>query len=165
MVTDTGDWDWSKLNLMLSAHVISLIAVVPSPNMLLGRDLLGWRWKHDRHFSTKSTYASIVHEKSRCSLLFDANFLEDSDLISVSQQLSATYVVAFSSSRISVGVRRTGDLMWQCPPKWWVKANSDGAMHPSSDKAVARGVLRDDRESWNFGFSRSLGCCSVLIAE
>ncbi|KAK8672488.1 hypothetical protein V6N13_110856 [Hibiscus sabdariffa] len=49
---------------MLSAHVISLIAVVPSPNMLLGRDLLGWRWKHDRHFSTKSTYASIVHEVS-----------------------------------------------------------------------------------------------------
>ncbi|KAK8506729.1 hypothetical protein V6N12_002175 [Hibiscus sabdariffa] len=61
------------------------------------------------------------------------------------RQLSANYVAAFSSSRSGVDVRRTSDFMWQRPPERCIKANSDGAMHPSSGKTTTGGVLRDDR--------------------
>ncbi|KAK8572765.1 hypothetical protein V6N12_028809 [Hibiscus sabdariffa] len=62
MVTVAGDWDWLRLNLVLSDHVLSHIAAIPPPNMRLGRDLPGWRWEQDRRFSTKSAYASLVVE-------------------------------------------------------------------------------------------------------
>ncbi|KAK8475493.1 hypothetical protein V6N11_061943 [Hibiscus sabdariffa] len=118
MVTVNGDWDWSRLNLILLVHVISHIVVIPPPNVLLGRDLPGWRNIHG-----VGSFANAVENS----------------------QLSANYVAAFSSSRSGVDVRRTSDFMWQRPPERCIKANSDGAMHPSSGKTTTGGVLRDDR--------------------
>ncbi|KAL4303557.1 hypothetical protein GQ457_10G010520 [Hibiscus cannabinus] len=82
-------------------------------------------------------------------MVFDANFVQRLDLIYVSQQLSTDYVATFSI----------------CPPEGWIKANSDGAMDPSSGKTVASEVLRDEHGVWIFDFSCSLGCCSILMVE
>ncbi|KAL4283772.1 hypothetical protein GQ457_16G009340 [Hibiscus cannabinus] len=55
--------------------------------------------------------------------------------------------------------------IWHSPHSGWVKANVDGAVIPVDLTAACGGVLRDDSGQWLLGFSRSLGCCSVLFAE
>ncbi|KAK9016389.1 hypothetical protein V6N11_078890 [Hibiscus sabdariffa] len=59
------------------------------------------------------------------------------DLIQVSHRLLNDYVVAFSKTCNERIARRPSAIGWQCPPDGWIKINSDGAMHPSSDKAAA----------------------------
>ncbi|KAK8521394.1 hypothetical protein V6N12_005301 [Hibiscus sabdariffa] len=71
MVTAARDWDWSRLSLVLSDHILSHIAAFPPPNMRFGRDLPGWRWEQDRRFSTKYAYASLVVEASNDSETVD----------------------------------------------------------------------------------------------
>ncbi|GMJ08303.1 hypothetical protein HRI_004499500 [Hibiscus trionum] len=46
-----------------------------------------------------------------------------------------------------------------------VKENSDGAMRSHDNMVAASGLIRDSRGNWIFGFTRSLGRCSILVAE
>ncbi|KAK8478191.1 hypothetical protein V6N11_020183 [Hibiscus sabdariffa] len=52
-----------------------------------------------------------------------------------------------------------------CPSPTWVKINVDGAVHPSTSAAAIGGICRSDSGEWIFGFSRRIGCCSILNAE
>ncbi|KAL4296367.1 hypothetical protein GQ457_12G003980 [Hibiscus cannabinus] len=54
---------------------------------------------------------------------------------------------------------------WECPPYGWVKINTDGAVGGRLNLATIGGVLRNNVGAWSFGFSRGVGCCSVLMVE
>ncbi|KAK8691022.1 hypothetical protein V6N13_074543 [Hibiscus sabdariffa] len=53
MVTQSGEWDWQALNIVLPYYVLQHIG--------LGNDLPAWRWETDIHFFTKSAYWSLVN--------------------------------------------------------------------------------------------------------
>ncbi|KAE8735166.1 hypothetical protein F3Y22_tig00000405pilonHSYRG00010 [Hibiscus syriacus] len=57
------------------------------------------------------------------------------------------------------------DSRWCKPSSSWLKVNADGAVGGTLKMAAVWGVLRDDQGRWIFGFARSLGICSVLMAE
>ncbi|KAK8548028.1 hypothetical protein V6N12_060955 [Hibiscus sabdariffa] len=56
-------------------------------------------------------------------------------------------------------------LYWSRPPRGWIKANVDASVHSGDGHAAIGGVLRDENGCWILGFRRSIGCCSVLVAE
>ncbi|KAL4311419.1 hypothetical protein GQ457_01G030350 [Hibiscus cannabinus] len=56
-------------------------------------------------------------------------------------------------------------LRWIGPARGWVKLNIDAAVSSTDGSASVGGVFPDDNDEWCFGFSRSLGRCSVLMAE
>ncbi|KAK8579433.1 hypothetical protein V6N12_069758 [Hibiscus sabdariffa] len=103
--------------------------------------------------------------KNRYSSVLDPNFVQKSDLVHVSHHLSVEYVMAFSTRSSGLSARPPHVVRWQCPPVRWIKANSDGAMHPSSGKAVAGGVLRDERETDNQEVARILCRDSDALAD
>ncbi|KAL4285054.1 hypothetical protein GQ457_16G003820 [Hibiscus cannabinus] len=53
---------------------------------------------------------------------------------------------------------------WQAPVVGWIKINVNGAVSAQGG-AVTGGILKDEREQWLYGFSRSLDSCYVLNAE
>ncbi|KAK8479689.1 hypothetical protein V6N11_009833 [Hibiscus sabdariffa] len=69
----------------------------------------------------------------------------------------------FSGSRHTA---RRGQLMaWQRPASGWIKVNVDAAVNAVDQRAFVGGVFRDNDGAWLFGFSRSIGRCSVVLAE
>ncbi|KAK8548005.1 hypothetical protein V6N12_060932 [Hibiscus sabdariffa] len=56
-------------------------------------------------------------------------------------------------------------LYWSRPPRGWIKANVDASVHSGDGHAAIGGVLRDENGCWILGFRRSIGCCSVYVAE
>ncbi|KAK8578914.1 hypothetical protein V6N12_069258 [Hibiscus sabdariffa] len=135
MVTQSGEWDWQTLNLVLPYHVLQHIAVVLPPRLGLGNDLPSWRWETDKHFSIKSAYQSLVNVeesinnidwkmvwklavlhpssarnpdkwsirfpvfcwqlwKHRCSVIFDATFVECGDFLDRCNRLTNEYASA-----------------------------------------------------------------------
>ncbi|GMI83989.1 hypothetical protein HRI_002068200 [Hibiscus trionum] len=47
----------------------------------------------------------------------------------------------------------------------WVNINTDGVVGDPHNMAVVGGVIRDEFDSWLFGFNRSLGCCSIFLVK
>ncbi|KAL4351208.1 hypothetical protein GQ457_06G008570 [Hibiscus cannabinus] len=56
-------------------------------------------------------------------------------------------------------------IVWQLPPIGWGKLNSNGAVRTSDNMVVLGGVIRDEKCGWIFGFSQSIGQCSVIAVK
>jgi len=56
-------------------------------------------------------------------------------------------------------------VRWNLPPRDWKLMNTDGAVRGAPGPAGAGGVIRDETGTWIFGFSETVGHCSVLKAE
>ncbi|XP_050233556.1 uncharacterized protein LOC126682041 [Mercurialis annua] len=54
---------------------------------------------------------------------------------------------------------------WSPPSPFVLKINTDGALRASENKAASGGVARNNNDDWVFGFSRSIGYCSVIQAK
>ncbi|GAU26920.1 hypothetical protein TSUD_05900 [Trifolium subterraneum] len=57
------------------------------------------------------------------------------------------------------------EINWKKLLNGWVKCNSDGAVMSARHKAACSGVIRDESGAWISGVARSVGYCSVLMAE
>ncbi|XP_039013553.1 uncharacterized protein LOC120143251 [Hibiscus syriacus] len=56
-------------------------------------------------------------------------------------------------------------VSWKPPPPGWLKLNTDGAVLPSSMEASSGGVIRNANGEWIKGYTRSIGCTTVLQSE
>ncbi|KAL4388294.1 hypothetical protein GQ457_09G023330 [Hibiscus cannabinus] len=56
MVDNAREWDWGYLSTILPREILHKVAIAKPPNILLGKDMPGWRWEHDHRFSSKSVY-------------------------------------------------------------------------------------------------------------
>jgi hypothetical protein len=56
-------------------------------------------------------------------------------------------------------------VRWNPPDLERMKYNADGAFMLKDNQAVFSEVIHDDSGSWQIGFSRNLGACSILMAE
>ncbi|KAL4379818.1 hypothetical protein GQ457_02G032950 [Hibiscus cannabinus] len=54
---------------------------------------------------------------------------------------------------------------WCCPPSDWVKVNMDGAVNLLMNAPAIGDVFRSDSGEWLCGFSRRIGCCSIVNAK
>ncbi|KAL4382902.1 hypothetical protein GQ457_15G029930 [Hibiscus cannabinus] len=54
---------------------------------------------------------------------------------------------------------------WFAPPVGWVKLNSDGACRSVTGHSSCGGGFRNSEGVWLHGFSKFIGCCSILEAE
>ncbi|KAL4383219.1 hypothetical protein GQ457_15G014810 [Hibiscus cannabinus] len=61
MTTNSGDWDWSRLDSLLPSVILDQIAVVPPPWGDFSPDTLGWRWNDNKEFSTSSAYDFLMN--------------------------------------------------------------------------------------------------------
>lgn len=59
----------------------------------------------------------------------------------------------------------TSHIRWTPPMHGWIKLNCDGARSTSHGKATSGGIFCNDNGGFCFGFSVSLGDCSILSAE
>ncbi|KAK8652429.1 hypothetical protein V6N13_126462 [Hibiscus sabdariffa] len=62
MVTDSGTWDWHRLQRLLPTESLERIAGIHPPCNELGDDLPRWRWEINGQFSTRSAYAFLHSE-------------------------------------------------------------------------------------------------------
>ncbi|KAE8713526.1 hypothetical protein F3Y22_tig00110206pilonHSYRG00050 [Hibiscus syriacus] len=103
--------------------------------------------------------------KQRCNILFDPNYVEREEFIYrcdsfVDKVMNANVSNANPSPSMSRNI-----LSWTRPPTGWIKGNLDGAVRTCNNMAVVGGILRNSKGEWVFGFTRSIGRCSILIAE
>ncbi|KAL4367922.1 hypothetical protein GQ457_05G013710 [Hibiscus cannabinus] len=47
----------------------------------------------------------------------------------------------------------------------WIKVNVDGAVGGNDNRTSIGGVFKDASRAWLFEFSKSIGVCSVIVAE
>ncbi|KAL4363646.1 hypothetical protein GQ457_04G012640 [Hibiscus cannabinus] len=62
MVTDSGTWDWHRLQCLLPMESLERIAGIHPPCTELGDDLPRWRWKINGQFSTRLAYTFLHSE-------------------------------------------------------------------------------------------------------
>ncbi|KAL4340467.1 hypothetical protein GQ457_08G018660 [Hibiscus cannabinus] len=77
----------------------------------------------------------------------------------------ANEYIMICSNRLDCRRNARAGTSWECPPDGWVKINTDGAVTGRLNLATIGGVMRNNVGAWIFGFSRGVGCCSVLMAE
>ncbi|KAL4379262.1 hypothetical protein GQ457_02G040270 [Hibiscus cannabinus] len=97
----------------------------------------------------------------RNKFLFDNTFVESKSVLMECMELLST----MNSKPVALALTISSPAKWFAPPHGWVKANVDGAVRLHDSAAVCGGLIRDEEGNWLIGFSRSLGCCSVLFAE
>ncbi|KAH1096578.1 hypothetical protein J1N35_013499 [Gossypium stocksii] len=51
------------------------------------------------------------------------------------------------------------------PPERWHKLNKDGGVNNATGAAVGGAFIRDSSGCWVMGYSWTIGCCSLLLAE
>ncbi|KAL4311976.1 hypothetical protein GQ457_01G025270 [Hibiscus cannabinus] len=102
--------------------------------------------------------------KRRCSLLFNENYVEKVNFVDHCIQLARAYHTP-ETTNVSPQITRETRRKWSCPTLGWIKLNVDGAMDLRDGSATIGGVIRDDQGNWIFGFSKSVGICSVLTTE
>ncbi|KAL4295874.1 hypothetical protein GQ457_12G003750 [Hibiscus cannabinus] len=66
---------------------------------------------------------------------------------------------------MSMALEKLHRSTWSCPEWGWLKVNCDGAVNSHDKAAAIGGVVRDSTGTWQFGFSRSIGRCSIIMAE
>ncbi|KAK8996680.1 hypothetical protein V6N11_081945 [Hibiscus sabdariffa] len=113
---------------MLSDHVLHKIVAIPPPYVTFGRDLPGWRWEQDYRRVWQEV---ILSEKLQ--VWYNLPFME---------WFASNIRVAFSTRSSGMSARKSRVFRWQCPLEGWIKANSDGAMNPSSGKIGAGGCFK-----------------------
>ncbi|KAL4304528.1 hypothetical protein GQ457_10G007360 [Hibiscus cannabinus] len=101
--------------------------------------------------------------KNRCCRVMGSECMPREELLARGRRMLEECSRTFRGSRHTV---RRGLLMsWQRPPLEWVKVNVDAAVNVFDQRAVVGGVFRDSDGEWLFGFTQSIGSCSVLLAE
>ncbi|KAL4325712.1 hypothetical protein GQ457_11G032710 [Hibiscus cannabinus] len=104
----------------------------------------------------------LVASDSRCANVFGGVRLHGVGLARYSGVAAAEFVAAHNCRLVT---KRLHQLPWCCSEHGWMKVNCVGAV-TSREGTVAIGeVMRDCSENWRFGFSRSIGRSSVLLAE
>lgn len=56
-------------------------------------------------------------------------------------------------------------IRWIPPEDGWLKVSTDGTVNKVSGNALAGGLIRNQHGMWIAGFSRNIGCCSILDAK
>ncbi|KAL4347146.1 hypothetical protein GQ457_17G016800 [Hibiscus cannabinus] len=102
--------------------------------------------------------------KRRCSSVFNGGHDRFNDIVKYCNRVGMELSIVHAASS-NVVVVRSVYSPWCKLAAGWVRVNADGAVSGSDGRVATGGVLRDDSGKWLFGFSRSLGICSVLIAE
>ena len=54
-------------------------------------------------------------------------------------------------------IKSVVDVKWQCLDSGWITINCDGVMGNLEAKAGSKGLLRNEKEGWIFGYIRNLG--------
>ncbi|KAE8722513.1 hypothetical protein F3Y22_tig00013960pilonHSYRG00174 [Hibiscus syriacus] len=123
-------------------------------------------WRRIIKTEKLQSFMAMPHEiwKRRCMMNFQPDFNEYEDLLTQSLRLRDE-IVALKEANQNDRTLRRKKADWQRPTAGWVKANTDGAVGEADRMNVAGGVIRDARREWIFGFSRSIGICSILNAE
>ncbi|XP_039053503.1 uncharacterized protein LOC120195598 [Hibiscus syriacus] len=103
--------------------------------------------------------------KRKYSIFFDPRYVEREEFISCCDHFVDDVVNANVSNTNSSPSMSTSILSWTRPPTGWIKGNSDGAVRTCDNMAAAGGILRNSKGECIFGFTRSLGRCSILTAE
>ncbi|KAK8601238.1 hypothetical protein V6N12_051079 [Hibiscus sabdariffa] len=62
MGDNNGNWNWSRFSSILPQGVIDMLVAIKPPSTVFGHDLLGWRWEHNRRFTTKSAYSALDND-------------------------------------------------------------------------------------------------------
>ncbi|KAK9006758.1 hypothetical protein V6N11_019092 [Hibiscus sabdariffa] len=102
--------------------------------------------------------------KRRCSLLLAPTMGVLEDITSRCNQMVEECQKAFISGGENIR-RQNQASIWTGPPSGWIKLNVDASVSMADNKAGIGGVLRDEQGNWIFGFARSIGRCSVILAE
>ncbi|KAK8580071.1 hypothetical protein V6N12_070357 [Hibiscus sabdariffa] len=167
------------------------MATIPLPRDSYGEDRPCWRLENNQKFWLKSAYASS-HSTLGCDnsheveslehvlrhYTFAAN-VEKNDpttgfgcvqLNGLGRLLSLQFI-ATHNGPVGCDMLQSPGFSLRHQSGWlrrflgWVKGNTDGVVDLHSDFASCGGVLRYSNGDWCMGFSRSLGRCSVLMAE
>ncbi|KAK8579612.1 hypothetical protein V6N12_069926 [Hibiscus sabdariffa] len=261
MVTDLGDWDWTRLAASLKSTALDHIATVPPPRLNFGFDIPVWRWSTNRQFTTQSAYKYLMglsdspadsiwkrvwsllvsqrvhtfmwltlHQRHLTNVEQVRRQLSDSDRCTIcnrgvedldhilcfctrarnlwTRAVKPEILASFLSSPFDSCLRHnllveTGNVLqgvpWNCRFAifcwllWkrrcavifysdfirhddilmqgdrlvveYVISSAHVSRQPSPVNVVPSGVLRDENGSWILDFGRSIGCCSVLVAE
>ncbi|KAL4378692.1 hypothetical protein GQ457_02G015700 [Hibiscus cannabinus] len=94
----------------------------------------------------------------------DEHFVERRDLLSYCNRLALEFSESSIGSSCTNHVTREV-LQWIRPPLSWLKANVDGTVYSSDNRASIDGVMRDSNGDCQFEFMLNLGCCSIMLAE
>ncbi|KAL4281492.1 hypothetical protein GQ457_03G010450 [Hibiscus cannabinus] len=119
---------------------------------------------HDGNWNV--LFAVIVWKlwKQRCSLIFEPSFVERGDFLSHCMSFKNEIIQTRNNQELC-SIAPDQMLHWQRPSSGWVRVNVDGAVSGPNQCATVGGVVRDEYAAWLFGFARSLGSCSVIMAE
>ncbi|KAL4384089.1 hypothetical protein GQ457_15G019500 [Hibiscus cannabinus] len=200
MVDNYGNWDWSRLSLLLPQAMLDRVVAIPPPSVALGQDRPGWpslknqsfslvavdgrlltnvEWK--RHHLVDSNVCSLCHGRSEtlihvlrdCSMaqlvwravikhdklrFFVHCHLTIGDFLLFCERLAREYVAEFHKSHLSVSRTNRAYSHWTKTLVGWIKASSDSWV-------ATGGVIRDAYGGWISGCARSIGRCSVLMAQ
>ncbi|KAL4354570.1 hypothetical protein GQ457_06G001090 [Hibiscus cannabinus] len=102
--------------------------------------------------------------KRRCSLIFSQDVGRFRDVVNLSRNFRDNILAATVNGSVVHTCPRSA-ARWTLPLVGWIKGNFDGAVGGPHRMAAAGGVLRGGTGEWLFGFSRSLGSCSIIVAE
>ncbi|KAK8572790.1 hypothetical protein V6N12_028832 [Hibiscus sabdariffa] len=69
MASATGQWDFSRMSLLLSESILYRISAIRPPHPSLGNDAPSWRWTDSQTFSSKMAYDRIAREAKSEKLL------------------------------------------------------------------------------------------------
>ncbi|KAL4283374.1 hypothetical protein GQ457_16G024540 [Hibiscus cannabinus] len=62
MAFPTGQWDFSRMSVLLPDSILYRISAIRPPQSLLGTDAPSWRWTNSQNFSSKVAYDRVARE-------------------------------------------------------------------------------------------------------
>ncbi|KAK8652849.1 hypothetical protein V6N13_126872 [Hibiscus sabdariffa] len=136
MVDNSGEWWWSEFQHLLPVQVLLRLVATKTPSPLFSEDEL--------------SAFGVQFMISRSQWLAD----------STKKALAKRYSQMQLNTNVSRPISR-----WFTPPMGWIKLNTDGACRSVTGHSRCGGVFRNFEGVWLHGFSKFIGCCSILEDE
>ncbi|PKI39106.1 hypothetical protein CRG98_040530 [Punica granatum] len=176
--TDTGGWDWSRLEHMLDYTTLLKVAAHRPPAPELGDNNICWALEPSGAFSVKTAYAMLAEPQwnAEDSIwryvwgwnrgLFAQDFVRQTEESKHIQVVASGFECANTSRTSCVKPRKEWRwVRWRRPPPGWIKVNTDGASRGNPGLAGAGGLICGDDGRWICGFVHNVGFATSTIAK